>query len=168
LVIDLDSLKVEVFTEELHHADHCRSSSYFSRNGEILEASEFHVVHRCAPGNMWPDGKSWRRRCTNATNAGLLNKDLLFYDGWLYAPGSCWFRLNPETFSEEMLVPGRLPSECSMSQFAISAHYGLIAWGSDGKGNRRIYRVAVRDASDAARSENDIPESKPKEKHSGD
>ena len=86
------------------------------------------VMHRAAPGKKWPDGNNARRCCSN----GGLCRCLLPYNGWLYVPGDCWCRINPETFAEEMLVPGRLPPKYSLNLFAVSAHYGLVAWSLSG------------------------------------
>lgn len=150
LSINLETLQVSIFAHELGAADHRYAHSYFSRNGEILEASDSCVTHWAAPGTTWPDGKPWRQRCTNVTGAGLLRGCLLLDDGWLYAPGSCWFRMDPETFAEEMLVPGRLPSEYSMTSFAVSSHYGLVAWRTYASSHPGPYRVTVREAPAAS------------------
>lgn len=142
LLIDLDSLDVRSFGHTLSHADHRYSSSYYSHDGHLLEASEFHVVHRPPPGETLSGGEDWRRLCTNVTGAGLISRQILPFDGWLYVPGSCWFRLHPETFDEEMLVPGRLPNEYSMRHFSVSAHYGLLAWNSED-----FFQVLIDDSS---------------------
>ena len=146
LAINLETLDVSVFPQELYMADRCHSNSYLNRNDEILEACEFYVTHWAAPGKKWPDGKEWRHLCTNVTNAGLLCGVLLPYDGWIYVPGSCWYRMNPVTLAEEMLVPGRLPLKYSMGKYTVSSHYGLVAFGQTGNGgNNYFYQVTIRD-----------------------
>lgn len=142
LLIDLDLLDVRSFGHTLAHANHRYSSSYYSREGQLLEASEFHIVHRPPPGETLPGGEDWRYLCTNVTRTGLIRKQILSFDGWLYVPGICWFRLHPDTFDEEMLVPGRLPNEYSMKRFSVSVHYGLLAWS-----NEAFLQVLIHDSS---------------------
>lgn len=141
-MIDLDLLDVRSFGHTLAHANHRYSSSYYSREGQLLEASEFHIVHRPPPSEKLPGGEDWRHLCTNVTRTGLIRKQILSFDGWLYVPGICWFRLHPDTFDEEMLVPGRLPNEYSMKRFSVSVHYGLLAWS-----NEAFLQVLIHDSS---------------------
>jgi hypothetical protein len=148
LAINLETLAVSVFPQELYRADHRRSDSYFSRNGGILEAGEFNVTHWAAPGKTWPDGSKRRIYCSGSN----LCCYILPCSGWLYVPGASWYRLNPETFAEEMLAPGRLPPKYSMLKaFAVSAHYGLVAWGQDPwNGTSSFYQVTVLDTPAAS------------------
>ncbi|MBW3596266.1 MAG: hypothetical protein KY475_03210 [Planctomycetes bacterium] len=159
LLIDLETLAVHSFGQELYHADHRYSTSYYSRDGHLLEASEFHIIHRPPPDQTFAGGESWRHLCRDANRAGLINKQILLHDGWLYVPGSCWHRLHPETFEAEMLVPGRLPNEYAMRRFSVSAHYGLLAWGGTSGAAAGTYLQVTVDEPPAGQAPAATPES---------
>jgi hypothetical protein len=149
LAIDLETLAVSVFPRGV------RFESLFSRNGEILEATGYGVKHWAAPGKTWPNGKEWRYRWPPATGTLPYGGDLLPYEGWLYASGrwyrdhdtrdGWWYRMNMETFAEELLS-AELRPEDQWLRFAVSAHYGLVAWTHDGLPGRKLSRVTVLDA----------------------
>ena len=147
LAIDLETLTVSVFpplVAPYGHAFHpARSESCFSRNGDILEASQGAVTRWAAPGRTLPDGKNPRHYCSGSG----LHECILPYNGWLYVPGQWWFRINPESFAEELLVPGQLPQKYVMPHLTVSAHYGLVAWGTHGEDVGLVcYQVTVLDA----------------------
>jgi len=152
LSINLDRLEVSVFPLTLGWAENHHSQSYFSRQGQLLEANEFYVMHYAQPGGALPDGRAQRELCENETHTGLVDKYLLPYRGWIYVPGGRWYRLHPETFEPEELVPGRLPGEYEGLNYGVSAHYGLVAWGNRGSGESKFYRVTVADGELAPNS----------------
>lgn len=144
LIIDLKTLKVSVFGRDLSTADYHYSDSYFSRDGNILEAGDFGVTLLSAPGQVLDDGKEFRNLCPDRPDRNTIGhqdgfaKMLLLYEGWLYAPGGTWWRFDAKTFEPERLVPWRLPMKFEgLRHFGLSAHYGLIAWG------KTFYRVTM-------------------------
>lgn len=140
LQINLDTLQVSLFPLELGHADHRLSDSYFSRDGELLECSEFSVIHTPRPGTTLPDGMRYHDLCSTRPARGGLAKQLLLHDGSIYVPGERWCRIDPGTWREEALsgsLPGRYVGRC----FGVSAHYGLIMW----TWHNEFYRVTVQE-----------------------
>ncbi|MBC8870639.1 MAG: hypothetical protein H8E44_14545 [Planctomycetes bacterium] len=150
LLINLRTLEVKVFGSDLAMADHRYSDSYFSSEGLLLETGDNGVTLRPEPGTALPDGKQSRQLCLDRADRNIVGhqggfaKKLLPYEGWLYAPGGTWWRIHPQTFEAERLVPWRLPLHLEgLRKFGVSAHYGLIAWGSE------FYRVRVVDAEES-------------------
>ena len=150
LLIDLNTLEVGVFGSDLAMADHRYNDSYFSSEGLLLEAGDNGVTLRPEPGTALPDGEQSRQLCPDRADRNIVGhqggfaKKLLPYKGWLYAPGGTWWRIHPQTFDAERLVPWRLPSHLEgLRKFGVSAHYGLFAWGSE------FYRVRIVDAGES-------------------
>lgn len=123
LVINLRTLEVTVFQTELHNADFYTNNSYFSRNGEILECYDFHVMRYSAPGYPWPDG-SWKKLCVEPY--GGLARKLIAHNGALYVPGETWWRINPRTMTAE-----RIGRSAPIRDAALSAHFGLVVRGAN-------------------------------------
>ena len=118
LVINLRTLQVSVYETELHNADNYTRDSYFSRNGELLECYDFHVMHYALPGQSL-DRDGWKKLCIEPY--GGLDRKLLLYKGSLNVPGETWWRIDPATMTSRRL--GGLPN---VKDASLSAHYGLV------------------------------------------
>ena len=151
LEIDPVTLEVRVFGGALYDADHRWSDSYFSRAGFIVEADTMGVGLRPPPGERLPDGSEFRAMCPDRPDwqtvgaQGGFTKQLFALDGWVYAPGGTWWRIDPQTWKSERLVPWRVPQRYeSLRNFGASAHYGLVAWDE-----RTHFRVTIAPAGEA-------------------
>jgi len=67
----------------------------------------------------------------------------------LYVPGAVWHRIDASEFKCERLNGMPLPSEQRFQRYAVSAHYGLVAWCKQGdnyddrRPPDRLFRVIV-------------------------
>ena len=144
LQIDLTSLnvsttKVGPYPDGFAYANMLRSHAYFSRRGVLLQAGDFGVSQRSAPGATWDNGKTWRLLLKLEIGQGYFREHLLFRDGYVYAPGSAWFKIDPATWKVEELTAGRLPGEYEFNRYAVSAHYGFVGWGS----RQALHQISV-------------------------
>lgn len=112
----------------------------------------------------WPEesaGKStWQTKSFHEFNAGhsVTAKQwektaggfaLLASNGKVYSPGSHWHRLDPQTLEFECLNKLRLPQNHDYQRYAISAHYGMVAWSNEANfidawtEKHRLFRVVI-------------------------
>jgi hypothetical protein len=153
LEINPATLGVSVFDRKLDQPDYHESDAYFSHAGFLLEADVMGVTLRSPPGERFEDGKESRTMCPDRPDwqtvgaQGAFAKQLLAYDGWVYAPGGTWWRIDPQTWKSERLVSWRVPREYeALRNFSVSAHYGLVGWDDSG---RAFYRVTVAKEADS-------------------
>lgn len=153
LEINPATLGVSVFERKLYQPDYHESDAYFSHAGFLLEVDVMGVTLRPPPGERFEDGKESRTMCPDRLDwqtvgaQGGFAKQLLAYDGWVYAPGGTWWRIDPKTWKSERLVPWRVPREYeALRNFSVSAHYGLVGWEDSG---RAFYRVTVASEADS-------------------
>ncbi len=137
--LKVSTLKVPPYPDSFAHADMRREFSYFSRRGALLEASDFGVRQRAALGTTWGNGKTWRLLLKLEIGQGYFREHLLFRDGYVYAPGSAWFKIDPATWKVEELTAGRLPGKYEFNRYAVSAHYGFVGWGS----RQALHQISV-------------------------
>jgi hypothetical protein len=113
--------------------------TYFSKNGELLEASTNYVKHYPPWNKTFPDGELQRYLCVAPDYPYDFYRILLNYQGWLYLPGERWYRINKETMRDEPLPSKEIESirEMDMSEtrpyptsiyYTTSAFYGLLGW----------------------------------------
>jgi len=164
LVIDPGSLSVSVMGWKSYFFGQ-NKGSFFSRKGEFFESTGNGVVHWAPEGKTWGNGKNWEILCTekpvshleeeykeSILGTNLTNPRRLLHVGdWLYVPGETWWRVNPATLKQEKLGPwqwqkedeenlySHVPPQLQTKYAGVSAHYGLVAWGS----HTGFYRVTT-------------------------
>jgi hypothetical protein len=147
LRVDLKTLQVSVFDRELSLAT--RSESYFSRDGQLLEAWLGAISLYAPPGTTFPDGRTWKRLFEPKAPECLWER-MLQYQGWLYVPGRPWRRVNPETWSCEAINSSEARRfEPSRARYGVSAHYGLVCWTREGAFYQVTITEPVKQASPA-------------------
>ena len=130
LAVDLSTLKVSVHGATLPPASfRCAvGSRIFSNfNGQVTVVSPAQDARQ-----------PWTARKLNEPNpleSPLLTPDSyrspLVHGRFVYVPGRFWHRVDPRTLEYELLTKQPLPAERCYESYAISAHYGLIAWSGD-------------------------------------
>jgi len=148
LRIDLATLKVSLFEREFPPAGIGVYQSLFSRDGRILLVRHWSATLFEAPGRKFPD----ERTSKDIIRVGgqHLQGQALPYRGRLYLPGSPWARINPETMVAETVslhAPG--PDRPSLPPwdmiYAVSAHYGLVAWARTGVASPSLYQIEIEE-----------------------
>ena len=143
LEVDLNNRRAMVFNlcllAEAGDAPFVNGMTYFSKNGELLEASTNYVKHYPPWNKTFPDGELQRYLCVAPDYPYDFYRILLNYQGWLYLPGERWYRINKETMRDEPLPSKEIESirEMDMSEtrpyptsiyYTTSAFYGLLGW----------------------------------------
>ena len=124
LQINLDTLKVSVFKG----GNIGDTDDHISYNGWLFWANSFDVYGR----RYVPDKEKEEGVTLFTTNGGMgairFSEKLIFYDGWVYVPGTIWYRFRPDTLEKEQLTPRRLHEPYNdLDCLAVSLHYGLIS-----------------------------------------
>lgn len=129
LRINLNTLEVDVFSRYAQGAG--ENDSFFSRQGHFLQVCSSFVAHY-PPENEDETNHEAQRLC--GWNPGGpykshgFRRQIVPYQGWLYIPGSMWFRIHQQTFAEERLCKVKVPQPLGNMRFCVSAHYGLIGY----------------------------------------
>jgi hypothetical protein len=63
-------------------------------------------------------------------------------------PGSVWHSVDPDTFAYERMNATAIPNDYRFAHYGISAHYGLIGWGSAEQRRAVPYRGAAAPSTD--------------------
>ena len=72
-------------------------------------------------------------------NTSNVSGRLFPYQGKVLAPGEHWYRVEPGTWKVERLTKHPLPEQYQFREYAISAHYGLVAYNPPGP----LYQVRL-------------------------
>ncbi|HIQ22371.1 MAG TPA: hypothetical protein EYH34_14195 [Planctomycetes bacterium] len=136
LVVDLESLTVSVFAVRFPVA---------VRGINVCPGGDHAVV----PG--WPEPRivcleqqkphtaDTRPPPPETDPASRLTAILLRYQGMIYQTGNPWHRVDPRTCRIEEVKSSGVPYTELFERYAVSAHYGLVAWNR----GSRLYRVVI-------------------------
>ncbi len=162
LKIDINSLSVDVFSfdgeNKLSNLIEMDAKPFFSKNGMFFEADTAGVTCYSALGEKLPH-KDVKRDfiCRDFEYGGEQHNahtgNLIEYNGYVYVPGSVWFRFDPNTLEEEKLVQSLIPlpygykkdsssfpvKKYGLNKYWVSAHYGLVAWNT----NQNFYQILI-------------------------
>ena len=126
LIVDLATLQVALADASfagtwVQHPDGC-----LWHDGQLLVARGDGPVLLAAPGRTFEGGKVSKPiyRCQGSYS---WQNRFLRWQGRVYAPGLPWLSIDPQTLAVEPLIAARPPH--GLYRFAISAHYGPVAWG---------------------------------------
>jgi hypothetical protein len=135
LAINLNSLAVSVLPAALP-----RGSGYRAVGGHIV-ASHSKGIDLFSPSDSRPD--QWVHTPLLHYKPHAKKPDLkrliLPHEGLLYQPGSQWFSVDPSTWKVERLENKVTPYVDPFQYYAISAHYGLVAWNRRGT----LWRISI-------------------------
>jgi hypothetical protein len=134
LMIELKTFKAWVHFRDFGAAERLRSDAFFSRDGELLVASSRDIC-------QW-GGFTMNAPTVIAPQSRQFAGCLLEHNGWIYAPGTIWYRLKPDGTAIEVLA-NNLPSKYIFDYYAVSSNHGLIGWSKDGA----IHRIRPRRTS---------------------
>lgn len=98
------------------------------KNGQVLEAVPAGIVSFPMATGQSPYGS---RRLMFRTRGPCRHPHLLGYRGEVLYAGREWYRIDPSTMQVEPLTDGSLPSDLDFKHYAVSAHFGLVAWNQD-------------------------------------
>ena len=141
LVVNPQSLSVEVFDLPIGFIH--TPIADVSQKLFLIAPNQCDVFTRDKENDEW----SSRTAFDNASEGYSMwasssnSKFTLAYGEWLYHPGRTWHRINRKTAEVESLGRDRLPYRYFFRNYAVSAHYGLVAWNEDDQ----LYRVHVHD-----------------------
>ncbi len=132
LAIDLETLRVSLFPARLP----CSMMSWQDgedmvwSNGRLLRGTigEVHVFAPDEKGETWSHRKLIDSRTPECV--------LLPWAGQIYCGGAHWYRIDPQTLEVQQLT--RSPIRWWFEGYAVSAHFGMVAWR-----NGQLFQVRI-------------------------
>jgi hypothetical protein len=137
MAIDLATLDVSILPAALPMSFF--GYRWYGTNGHILTPNQT-KVDVFSPAEA--TSERWNRRTlieVESRAGSSLSAEVLKYEGELYLPGLPWFRIDPRTWTVEPIHSPGVPFQKMFQQYAVSAHYGLVAWNMGGL----LHRVRI-------------------------
>ncbi|MEQ8790983.1 MAG: CsgG/HfaB family protein [Pirellulaceae bacterium] len=136
LVIDLKTLAVSVLPVAIVHSNRSRHAV---DRGRIVSTHGFGITAISPPAD---GGNGWKAEEIEPSELHQQYQPsgcLLPYNGALINGGAVWRRLDQDTLQPETLTPTPLPIQYHFERYALSAHYGLVAWNQGDS----FYRASI-------------------------
>jgi len=151
LLIDINTLKVQVFDGNFGRNHHPDQNAFYYKDGVLLGTwSENQVEWWLATIDLTKEHQDDKElyHLLRAANPKKDAPDTIDVhngwqplipgnDGWLYVPGETWWRVNPKTLTTQRLTRDDIPIEYPRS-YAYSSLFGIIAWDQ-----YHVYRVII-------------------------